>query len=158
VKPKVAKRVNHTDARDSLLARPKLDFTVIINPSSGPGASQYPDEQYIAALNQLAKYPNVQKIGYVRTGYASRNLSDLISEVNMYSGWASKGKAFAMDGIFFDESPHEYSSAAVDFMLSATRAVKDATGLQSSKTVGVGPMVQEYDGADTRDRSFEIPE
>jgi hypothetical protein len=136
VKPKVAKRVNHTDARDSLLARPKLDFTVIINPSSGPGASQYPDEQYIAALNQLAKYP----------------------EVNMYSGWASKGKAFAMDGIFFDESPHEYSSAAVDFMLSATRAVKDATGLQSSKTVGVGPMVQEYDGADTRDRSFEIPE
>jgi hypothetical protein len=108
---------------------------VIINPSSGPGAAQYPDEQYTAALNQLATYSNVQKVGYVRTGYATRNVSDVISELNVYAGWASKGPAFAMDGIFFDESPHQYSVEAVDFMLKASRAVKDATGLQGAKTV-----------------------
>jgi hypothetical protein len=118
-----------------LLAEPGLNFTVIINPKSGPGSTQYPDEQYTAALTQLSKYPNARKVGYVRTGYATRNLSDVVSEVNVYSGWASKGSAFAMDGIFFDESPHEFSDDAVNFMLSASKAVKDAKGLQGSKTV-----------------------
>ena len=74
----------------------------------------------------------------MRTGYASRNLSDVISELNVYAGWASKSQAFAIDGIFFDESPHEYTAKAVQFMLSATRAVKDATGFQGSKTVRIG--------------------
>jgi hypothetical protein len=120
-----------------LLARPDLDFTVIINPSSGPGSTNSPDEQYSAALKQLTAYANVRKIGYVRTGYASRNLTDIISELNIYAGWAAKDKAFAMDGIFFDESPHQYSSEAVNFMLSASRAVKDATGFQGLKTVCV---------------------
>jgi hypothetical protein len=86
-------------------------------------------------LTQLSTYPNVQKIGYVRTGYATRNLSDVISELNTYAGWASKSPAFAIDGIFFDESPHEYSAEAVDFMLKASQAVKSAKGLQRSKTV-----------------------
>jgi len=128
-----------TDTDTRLLAKPDLDFMVIINPSSGPG-SQYPDEQYTAALKQLATYPNVQKFGYVRTGYASRNLSDVISELNVYAGWSSKGPAFAMDGIFFDESPHQYTAEAVDFMLRASRAVKEATGLQGSRTVCFWPV------------------
>ncbi|KAF1850682.1 uncharacterized protein K460DRAFT_301972 [Cucurbitaria berberidis CBS 394.84] len=137
---------------NSVLARPTLDFLVIINPSSGPGTTQYPNDQYSAALRQLSKYPNVQKIGYVRTGYASRNLTDVISELNTYAGWASKDAAFGIDGIFFDESPHEYSAEAVDFMLSASRAVKNATGLQAKKTVirnpGVIPEAR-FDDANT---------
>ncbi|KAF2029229.1 hypothetical protein EK21DRAFT_101299 [Setomelanomma holmii] len=125
---------------DALLDDPSLNFTVIINPSSGPGSSQHPDVQYTAALTQLAKYPNVNKVGYVRTGYATRNLSDVISELNVYAGWASKDQAFAIDGIFFDESPHEYSADAVSFMLNATRAVKDAK-FQGAKTVIRNPGV-----------------
>jgi hypothetical protein len=131
--------VGCTDRKHRLAAKPNLDFVVIINPSSGPGTSQYPDEQYTAALEQLAKYPNAHKIGYVRTGYATRNLSDVISEIDIFSGWSSKGPAFAMEGIFFDESPHTFSDSAVDFMLKATRAVKNATGLQGAKTVSIGP-------------------
>jgi|TARA_R110002003_G_scaffold187_10_gene14658 hypothetical protein len=119
--------------------RPSLNFTVIINPSSGPGSSPFPDEQYTAALAQLATYPNARKVGYVRTGYATRNLSDVISELNVYAGWASKNQAFAIDGIFFDESPHQYTQDAVDFMLSATRAVK-AANFQGLKTVCIGPI------------------
>jgi hypothetical protein len=76
-------------------------------------------------------------MGYVRTGYATRNISDVTAEINVYSGWASKGPAFTMDGIFFDESPHQYSAEAVDFMLRASRAVKAATGIQGAKTVSV---------------------
>lgn len=118
-----------------LADHPQITFTVIVNPKSGPGDDPYPNNDYTAALKQLALYPNAKKVGYVRTGYASRNLSDVISELNTYSGWASKDAAFAMDGIFFDESPHQYSADAVSFMLSATQAVKSAQGFQDDKTV-----------------------
>lgn len=118
-----------------LQAQPGLNFSVIVNPSSGPGSSQYPSDQYAAALTQLSTYPNVQKIGYVRTGYATRNLSDVITELNTYAGWAAKNHAFAIDGIFFDEAPHEYTADAVDWMLKASQAVKSAKGFQRSKTV-----------------------
>ncbi|KAJ4395155.1 hypothetical protein N0V91_011036 [Didymella pomorum] len=46
-----------------------------------------------------------------------------------------------MDGIFFDESPHQYTQEAVDFMLSASRVVKDAQGFQRSKMVIRNPGV-----------------
>lgn len=136
------------DINDRVIEKPNLDFVIIINPSSGPGSSQYPDEQYTAALHQLATYPNVKKAGYVRTEYATRNVSDVISEVNVYAGWASKGPAFAMDGIFFDESPHQYSKEAVEFMLKASQSVKSATGLQGAKTVWFRPTtIQSFDAA-----------
>ncbi|KAH7068061.1 Spherulation-specific family 4-domain-containing protein [Paraphoma chrysanthemicola] len=136
---------------DALQSKPGLNFTVIINPSSGPGSSPFPDEQYTTALTQLATYPNARKVGYVRTGYATRNLSDVISELNVYAGWASKNQAFAIDGIFFDESPHQYSQNAVDFMLNATRAVKNAN-FQGLKTVIRNPGVvpaQQFADANT---------
>ncbi|KAF2126989.1 hypothetical protein P153DRAFT_433463 [Dothidotthia symphoricarpi CBS 119687] len=126
---------------ESLVARPSLQFTVIVNPASGPGSSQYPDESYTAALTQLSTYPNVKKVGYVRTGYASRNLSDVISEINVFAGWSTLGSAFTMEGIFFDESPHEYTADAVQFMLEATKNVKSASGIRGDKLVIRNPGV-----------------
>ena len=118
-----------------LEAHPRLKFMVIVNPSSGPGSSKYPNDQYTSALEQLHTYPNVETVGYVRTGYASRDIKDVISEVSVYAEWGSKSDALAMHGIFFDESPHEYSAAAVEFMHGANSAVKNATGLQGDRTV-----------------------
>jgi hypothetical protein len=89
-------------------------------------------------VGRLANYSNVEKLGYVRTGYASRNLSEVISELNIYAGWASKNQAFVMNSVFFDESPYQYTQEAVEFMLSASRAVKDAQGFQKSKVVCSG--------------------
>lgn len=116
-------------------AHRNLDFTVIINPSSGPGSSQYPDDHYTTAVQKLNTYPNVKTVGYVRTGYATRNISTVVSEVDTYAGWASKSSGLAMHGIFFDESPHEYSADAVEYMRSVNQAAKNATGLQGGKTV-----------------------
>ena len=116
-------------------AHRKLAFTVIVNPQSGPGSFQYPDDQYSTAVQTLNAYPNVKTVGYVRTGYATRNISTVISEVNTYAGWASKTSSLAMHGIFFDESPHEYVAEAVEYMRSVNQAVKNATGLQGDKTV-----------------------
>lgn len=120
---------------DALEANPDLKFTVIVNPSSGPGSSTYPDDDYSAALLTLSTYSTVQTVGYVRTGYATRNISTILSEISRYAGWATKSSAFAMQGIFFDEAPHEYSSTAVDYMRTINEAVKNATGLQGERTV-----------------------
>ncbi|KAF2017683.1 spherulin 4-like cell surface protein [Aaosphaeria arxii CBS 175.79] len=125
---------------DSLKANPQLQFLVIVNPASGPGSSQYPDEKYQVEIEKLNGYPNVETVGYVRTGYASRNLTDVLTEVSTYAGWLSKSNLTAMHGIFFDESPHQYSAEAVDFMLQATKAVKES-GLLGKKTVIRNPGV-----------------
>src|SRR5579871_548493 len=119
----------------SVEAHRNLAFTVIVNPSSGPGSSQYPDDHYSTAVQTLNAYPNVKTVGYVRTGYATRNISTVVSEVDTYAGWASKASTLGMHGIFFDESPHEYSADAVEYMHSINQAVKNATGLQGDKTV-----------------------
>lgn len=115
--------------------RPQLKFIVIVNPSSGPGSARYPNDDYTTSVEKLNTYPNVQTVGYVRTGYASRNISDVVAEVSTYAGWASNSSALAMHGIFFDEAPHQYSAHAVEFMRIANLAVKDASGLQGDKTV-----------------------
>ncbi|PBP24589.1 spherulin 4-like cell surface protein [Diplocarpon rosae] len=120
---------------DVLEARPELNFIVVINPSSGPGLMQYPDEQYSASVAKLNTYSNVRTVGYVRTGYTSRDLSTVASEVSTYSGWVSNSSRLAMHGIFFDEAPHTFSADAVQYMHVANQAVKDATGLQGDKTI-----------------------
>jgi hypothetical protein len=108
---------------------------VIVNPSSGPGSSQFPDENYTPQLEKLNGYPNVDTVGYVRTGYATQNISLVVSEVATYAGWASKNSSLAIHGIFFDESPYEYSAAAVEYMHTINEAVKNSTGLQGDKIV-----------------------
>lgn len=117
---------------------------VIINPSSGPGSSQSPDKQYSAELEKLSTYSNAVPVGYVRTGYGTRNLSDVLAEASVYAGWASKNSSFAMHGIFFDESPHEFAADAVGFMRTATKAVKDNAGFAGQRTVS-GDAACKYD-------------
>jgi len=41
-----------------------------------------------------------------------------------------------MHGIFFDEAPYEYSTAAAEYIQTINKAVKNSTGLQGDKTVG----------------------
>jgi hypothetical protein len=117
-------------------ARPTLNFTVIVNPSSGPGSSSVPDEQYYAAVAKLNAYDNVQTVGYVRTGYATRNITDVVDDVMVYAGWSSNSSSIAMNGIFFDESPYEYSADAVEYMHTIAEVAKTSEGLKGNRTVG----------------------
>ncbi|KID95492.1 spherulin 4-like cell surface protein, partial [Metarhizium majus ARSEF 297] len=126
---------------DAVSRRPDLNFTVIVNPNSGPGSTPYPDAHYDAAIRRLNSYPNIETVGYVRTGYATRNISDVTAEVAVYSAWFSNASALAMHGIFFDEAPHEYSPEAVEFLRAADSFVKSAPGLQGRKTIIHNPGV-----------------
>lgn len=119
-------------------AHPELRFVVVVNPANGPGPSPYPDQQYTAQVEKLNACFNIITIGYIRTGYATKDIADVIAEVSTYAGWASNSTKLAMHGIFFDETPHVYSAAAAEYMRTINQAVKDATGLQGDRTVS-GP-------------------
>ncbi|KAL4736909.1 Spherulation-specific family 4-domain-containing protein [Aspergillus similis] len=120
---------------NAISTHPNLQFLVVLNPSSGPGNSSTPDETYQTAIQRLDTYPNVQKIGYVRTNYAQRNVSEVLTDVSTYSGWQSQSADLAMAGIFFDESPHQYAAETVEYLERINAAVINASGIEGKKTV-----------------------
>jgi hypothetical protein len=122
-------------------AHPNLNFTVIINPASGPGETQYPNANYTTQITRLNSYQNVQTVGYVRTGYATNNLTDVITQVETYGGWSNKSVSLAMHGIFCDEAPHQFSEDAAQYMRTLNNAIKSTSGLLGNRLVIHNPGV-----------------
>lgn len=86
-------------------AHPHVNFTIIVNPDSGPGAAPYPDSNYIAGLTKLHSYPNTKLIGYVDTAYTSRSIGEVENDVSIYAGWANyTASPISVSGIFFDDA------------------------------------------------------
>lgn len=108
----------------SIAANPTVPFQIIINPNSGPGSTTYPDPAFIPNLAKLNAYNNTNLLGYVRTGYASRNLTTVESEVSRYAGWAKYGASdIHIDGIFFDEATDD--TKYLSYMASLYHDVKN---------------------------------
>jgi hypothetical protein len=73
-------------------------------------------------------------VGYVRTDYGNRNLSDVLQDISTYSGWANSSQGIQMHGIFFDEAAHDYTPEVAEYYREANDAVKAAPGFASDKT------------------------
>jgi hypothetical protein len=122
-----------------------VEFVCIVNPKSGPGDSQYPDSKYDPAIRKLNSFKNAKTIGYVRVGYADvngplgRNISIVEKEVDTYGGWGVKDSQLAMNGIFFDESPHQYLAASIPFMTTVTSKVKGMSQFKGDRFVSNPP-------------------
>jgi hypothetical protein len=84
-----------TDQTFRVISQPKLNFTVILNPDSGPGLSRYPGKNFVPQIQKLNSYSNVRTVGYVRTGFGTRNISSVLLDVSTYSGWATNASANA---------------------------------------------------------------
>jgi hypothetical protein len=117
----------------------RMNFTVIVNPDTGPGSAALPTQDYITQIQKLNTYPNVQTVGYVRTNWTNRNIDDVLRDVGVYSGWAANSTDLAVHGIFFDETPNEFSQSAVDYLRTINIAVKGAAGLLGNRTVNMSP-------------------
>lgn len=108
---------------------PSLPFYVIVNPNTGPGNNTLLDPNYARELPRLNSRKNVQAIGYVRTAWASRKISDVLQDVNIYSSWADNKTAnYEVRGIFYDEAPNAYFPDTATFMNTIDRHVKNQTG------------------------------
>jgi hypothetical protein len=119
-----------------LNATSDVNYTIIVNPESGPGNTSLPNEDYLPAIQRLNAFPNTRTVGYVRTGYGNRSLDDVLQDIATYSGWANSTQGgIEMHGIFFDEAAHDYTAEVAEYMQTANDAVKSASGLSGNKTV-----------------------
>lgn len=78
----------------------------------------------------LASYSNVRLLGYVHTTYATRNISLVRRDIETYAAWpnASSNPDLTVRGIFFDETPQEYSDQSHAYLQNLTDLVKDLDG------------------------------
>lgn len=101
----------------AVAAHPKVQFQIVVNPNSGPGAGPLPDSNYIPAIAKLNAYPNVKTLGYVDTSYTNRAYSAVIADINTYANWSSyKHANISMAGIFLDDVTDSTSKAAHQYM------------------------------------------
>jgi hypothetical protein len=93
---------------------PQLNYTVILNPCSGPCLSSLPEQPYLDEIPKLALYPNIRKLGYVSTNYTNRLIDTVLAEIHQYSLWPSlmNDTRMNVDGIFFDEVSVEERAGA----------------------------------------------
>lgn len=110
-------------------AHRNVDFTVIINPCSGPCMGSLPDQVYLNEVPKLRSYPNIRTLGYVATHYAEKPIENVLAEIETYERWPKVSNITKMrvDGIFLDETPSTYDAEEYEYLKTASRAVKNAT-------------------------------
>jgi hypothetical protein len=120
-----------TPLEDVISKHPEVNFTVVINPGSGPGPNALPDANYTREIPKLGSFENVRLLGYVATTYAKRNISLVRRDIETYAAWPtnSSNPALAVRGIFFDETPQQYDEDALAYLQELTDVVKNTPGL-----------------------------
>ena len=83
---------------DVAAAAGTVPVTAIINPSDGPGGA--PNDDYVHGMNDL-RAGGVTMIGYVYTGYGTRDLAAVEQDVDTY---AQQFVPYGLAGIFVDEA------------------------------------------------------
>ncbi|KAF1953874.1 hypothetical protein CC80DRAFT_494129 [Byssothecium circinans] len=105
---------------------PHINFTVIINPCSGPCMDSLPPQVYIDEIPKLSQYTNIRKLGYVATNYTDKPIADTLAEVRQWGKWPAlmTDSRMAVDGIFFDETPGLYHWQKHDYLTVAANEVR----------------------------------
>jgi hypothetical protein len=101
---------------------------MIMNPASGPGASQNSD--YVTAVNN-AKAAGIKVIGYVHTSYSQRDIDTVKGEIDLYKQW------YNVSGIFLDEV--NSSAAALLYYQNVSDYIKAASGTFVAMNPGTVP-------------------
>jgi hypothetical protein len=127
----------------AIKAYPSLNFTLVINPASGPGEGNGPDANYTKEIPVLNSYPNVRLVGYVSTNYTNRNLTLALDDIATYASWAENAtyRGLDMQGIFLDETPTQYTDASAHFLEACALAVRS-----NSTGFGVDPLIIQNPG------------
>jgi len=107
---------------------PNLQFVTVINPSSGPWLNGSLDDNYQRELPNLNSKKNVLTIGYVRTNYTNRPMSEVLNDIDIYASWSKNTTNIAMHGIFFDEAPNAFTASGEDYMQQVDAYAKNSTG------------------------------
>ncbi len=82
--------------QQAISAATKVQIVAIINPNNGPDRAP-PNTDYQQGIKDL-RQAGIQIVGYVPTNYATRSLSEVRNDIDLYF------KHFNVDGIFIDET------------------------------------------------------
>ncbi|KAF2868585.1 Spherulation-specific family 4-domain-containing protein [Massariosphaeria phaeospora] len=126
---------------EMVLSYPRVQFTAIVNPHSGPGEGMLPNEDYLQAIQTLNSFSNVRTIGYVATTWFKRDLSSVLQDIAVYAGWGNHDSSLAMSGVFFDEIPTGYSSELVSYLQTISKAVHNSHGLRDGYVGKSDPFI-----------------
>jgi hypothetical protein len=122
----------------SISAYPELNFVVIINPNSGPGAAPWwPNEDYVREIPRLNSCANVQIVGYVRATYCKRAWDHVFEDIQAYANLPTddNNSALEMQGIFVDETPNLYSPHTKEYLEDIDKSVKAVKGIGAPRLV-----------------------
>lgn len=114
----------------------------MVNPHNGPG--QLLDSNYKREIRKLNLYPNVAVVGYVSTAYAARQYSRVLEDVMIYAGWRLEDEGLGVRGIFFDETPNQWTTSNASFLENINTAVKGCSGLGAEHLVRAFPKILSY--------------
>ncbi|KAL4755469.1 hypothetical protein BDW72DRAFT_189224 [Aspergillus terricola var. indicus] len=126
-----------------ITAHPDVNFTVVVNPGSGPGPNPLPDRNYTQEIPRLTAHDNVRVLGYVATTYAKRNISSVRNDIETYAAWPtiSANPKLAVRGIFFDETPQQYNASDLAYLEELASVVRTTPGLGPDHFVFHNPGV-----------------
>ncbi|KAI5474557.1 spherulin 4-like cell surface protein [Pseudohyphozyma bogoriensis] len=125
-------------------AHPKLPFTFIINPNSGPTTDT--TDPMLACIPALRKAAPTSKIvGYVSTDYGKRASKLVQADINTYKGWSKYkegGVAIPIDGIFLDETNTDGKGTTNFTLYSAySRYIRQQFGANATIVLNPGDPV-----------------
>lgn len=110
---------------ESVAAHPSVTFYLIINPDTGPGTTEYPEEAYITGISKLNSHSNVHVLGYTYTNHGTRAQSDVEKDIAAYAKWCSfAGKDISLAGIFFDLTPNGEDKSKLGYFQELSSTTK----------------------------------
>jgi hypothetical protein len=114
-------------------AASRVPLIAIMNPNSGPGASQ--SASYVNALLKTHQAGG-KVIGYVSSDYANRPIADVKADIDRYVLW------YLVDGFFIDEMENDSVQAHLDFYAEIYQYIK-SKGAQYTVCGNPGSNTQE---------------
>ncbi|KAK3681894.1 hypothetical protein LTR37_020787 [Vermiconidia calcicola] len=126
----------------AIRSHPELQFIIIVNPNSGPGAPPWwPDPGYVREIPRLNAFDNVCTLGYVRIDYCHRPQDEVLADIRAYGKWTVDEVPHGtfVRGIFFDESPNNFSLNGVKYLETISDEVRRAEGIDHPRCVLQNP-------------------
>ncbi|KAH7088816.1 Spherulation-specific family 4-domain-containing protein [Paraphoma chrysanthemicola] len=113
---------------------PDINFLVIVNPDSGPGAAPWwPNIDYAREIPKLTAFTNVHAVGYVRSTYCNRPIDQVFQDIDTYATRKIGGKDKLFQGIFVDETVNIFSPEVKTYLDRVDSKIKGTRGLSGKR-------------------------
>jgi hypothetical protein len=118
-----------TSAR-SVVKQHDTQFTIVVNPSNGPGEATWPTAPFIDAVKKLNRFSNVRTLGYIDTVGGSKSNATVRAQIATYVGWNNVTEGLTLSEVYFDHTLWEDDGDGVAkaYLGNVSAAVRQTDG------------------------------